>query len=137
MRSCLRPSRLPRAPTTATARPRHVVVAAAATRSTRSSTAPPAPSAAVLSTAASLVTAPLLTAAAAVEADEPAAAAGGGGVSVLEIGLALSPAIFYLILTAARQVNPKLKISDLLFVLVGLVIVANIVSILFFKTRIY
>lgn len=76
----------------------------------------------------------LLAAAPAFADDAPAAAP---GVNPFEIGLALSPALFYGVLTLVRQVNPKVKISDLLFALAGLVIVANIISILVFKKRIY
>ena len=113
-------------------RPRRVAVAS---RPVVTVAAARSPAASIAPAAALTALTPLLTAAAAFAADAPAAAA--PSINPFEIVLALSPAIFYGLLTAVRKVNPSVKISDLLFALAGTVIFANIVSILVFKKRIY
>lgn len=87
---------------------------------------------------------PNLLLALASHADETAAAsdaAGGGGgfkISPLELLLALAPVVFYTVLSLYRKfVNPRASISDGLFIVVALVIVANVISILVFHKRIY
>ena len=116
-------------------RPRRAVTRGVAPRPAVAVAAARSPAAATTTAAALTAVTPLLTAAAAFAADEPTAAAPSS--NPFEIVLALSPAIFYGLLTLVRKVNPNVKISDLLFALAGTVIFANIVSILVFKKRIY
>jgi hypothetical protein len=60
------------------------------------------------------------------------------GITVAEVALLTAPLLLYSAFSIFRsQVNPKAKISDFLFILVALIIVANIISIIFFKTRIF
>jgi hypothetical protein len=66
------------------------------------------------------------------------AAAPRGGVSPAEVALLTAPIIVYGTFSIYRdKVNPKAKVTDALFVLAGLAVAGNIVSILFFKTRLF
>lgn len=60
------------------------------------------------------------------------------GVSVAEVVLLAAPLLLYGGFSIYRdRVNPKAKLSDFLFVTAGLIIVLNLLSILFFKVRLY
>lgn len=58
--------------------------------------------------------------------------------SPIEILLVLSPILLYGVFSLYRsKVNPRAKLSDFSFIVVGLVIVANLVSIIVFKVRFF
>ena len=59
------------------------------------------------------------------------------GLSDQERVVLLAPITVYAIFYAARSVNPKVQIGDVLFGLLFVAVVVNIISILAFKVRLF
>lgn len=66
-----------------------------------------------------------------------AAPAEAEGNPILKYGLLFAPLILYSLFALYRSIDPKAKISDFVFYTLGAVVVGNLVSIIFFKTRFF